>query len=71
MTKKEFIESFHLTKGEKITVKDGTRHLDRVAYLAPNGDTYIFCDGDLAYVRTYDVCGEKRYRLVACYSWYR
>lgn len=77
MTKKEFVEKFHLTKTKtKCCFVDGTTAKVRILYIDSNGKFFVFYDNDLCNVTPFsyndytDGMEEIDCHLGAGYSWY-
>ena len=64
MSKKDFIKSFELVKGNKNYFRNGRTIIERVVYSNKYGTKYIFLDGDLYGVN------EENHTIGAGYSWY-
>lgn len=77
MTRKEFIEKFHLTKTKtKCCFWDGLIGKARTLYINDNGNMFVFLNNDLYSVTPYkyntyiDGMEEIKCLLGAGYSWY-
>ena len=77
MTKKEFIEKFHLTKTvTKCCFWDGLIGKVRTLYIDNNGKMFVFCNNDLCSVTPYkyntytEGMEEIKCILGAEYNWY-